>query len=111
MNDNHFCPHTPEEIREMLSVIGVANVEEPFATAEGWLYLAGIRDLFNGEIVSYAMSERMTKDFVCKALFRAVVAKRPVAGLIHHSQPTSGCEVLKNAVSGWKLNKHEFVCY
>jgi len=54
-------------------------------TAEGWLYLAGIRDLFNGEIVGYAMSERMTKDLVCKALFRAVVAKRPTAGLIHHS--------------------------
>lgn len=55
------------------------------ATAEGWLYLAGIRDLFNGEIVGYHMSERMTKDLVCKALFRAVVAKRPAAGLIHHS--------------------------
>jgi glycine dehydrogenase subunit 1 len=32
MNDNHFCPHTPEEIREMLSVIGVGNVEDLFAS-------------------------------------------------------------------------------
>jgi len=31
MNDNHFCPHTPEEIREMLTVIGVGNVEDLFA--------------------------------------------------------------------------------
>jgi glycine dehydrogenase subunit 1 len=31
MNDSHYCPHTPEEIREMLSVIGVASVEELFA--------------------------------------------------------------------------------
>lgn len=54
-------------------------------TAEGWLYLAGIRDIFNGEIVGYSMSERMTKELVCKALFRAVVAKRPAPGLIHHS--------------------------
>lgn len=54
-------------------------------TAEGWLYLAGVRDLFNGEIVGHAMSERMTKELVSKALFRAVVAKRPAAGLIHHS--------------------------
>lgn len=30
MNDSHYCPHTPEEIREMLSVIGVASVEELF---------------------------------------------------------------------------------
>jgi glycine dehydrogenase subunit 1 len=31
MNDSHYCPHTPEEIAEMLSVIGVASVEELFA--------------------------------------------------------------------------------
>lgn len=31
MNDSHYCPHTPEEIREMLSAIGVASVEELFA--------------------------------------------------------------------------------
>jgi glycine dehydrogenase subunit 1 len=31
MNDSHYCPHTPEEISEMLSVIGVATVEELFA--------------------------------------------------------------------------------
>jgi len=31
MNDSHYCPHTPEEIQEMLSVIGVASVEDLFA--------------------------------------------------------------------------------
>jgi glycine dehydrogenase subunit 1 len=31
MNDSHYCPHTPEEISEMLSVIGVASVEELFS--------------------------------------------------------------------------------
>jgi len=31
MNDSHYCPHTPEEIAEMLAVIGVASVEELFA--------------------------------------------------------------------------------
>jgi glycine dehydrogenase subunit 1 len=31
MNDSHYCPHTPEEIQEMLTVIGVAGVEELFA--------------------------------------------------------------------------------
>jgi putative transposase len=30
------------------------------STDEGWLYLAGVKDLFNGELVGYAMSERMT---------------------------------------------------
>ena len=55
------------------------------ATDEGWLYLAGIKDLFNGELVGYAISERMTTNLVTQALFRAVAAKRPAKGLIHHS--------------------------
>jgi hypothetical protein len=31
---------------------------------EGWLYLAGHKDLFTHEIVGYAMGERMTKNLV-----------------------------------------------
>jgi putative transposase len=54
-------------------------------TAEGWLYLAGHKDLFTGEVVGYAMGERMTKNLVSQSLFRAVAAKRPATGLIHHS--------------------------
>jgi putative transposase len=54
-------------------------------TDEGWLYLAGHKDLFNGEIVGYAMGERITKNLVSQSLFRAVAAKRPAEGLIHHS--------------------------
>ena len=54
-------------------------------TDEGWLYLAGHKDLFNGEIVGYAMGERITKSLVSQSLFRAVAAKRPAEGLIHHS--------------------------
>ena len=54
-------------------------------TDEGWLYLAGHKDLFNGEIVGYAMGERITKSLVSQSLFRAVATKRPGKGLIHHS--------------------------
>jgi putative transposase len=54
-------------------------------TDEGWLYLAGHKDIFNGEIVGYAMGERLTKNLVSQSLFKAVAAKRPVSGLIHHS--------------------------
>jgi transposase InsO family protein len=54
-------------------------------TEEGWLYLAGHKDVFTGEIVGYAMGPRLTKNLVSQSLFRAVVAKGPVAGLIHHS--------------------------
>jgi len=54
-------------------------------TAEGWLYLAGIKDLFSGELVGYALNERMTKDLVIQALFRAVSNQKPKPGLILHS--------------------------
>jgi transposase InsO family protein len=54
-------------------------------TEEGWLYLAGIKDLFTCEIVGYAMGNRMTQDLTATALRRAVQLKRPPAGLIHHS--------------------------
>jgi putative transposase len=50
------------------------------ATDEGWLYLAGIKDLFNGELVGYTMSDRMTTALVSQALFRAVAAKHPAKG-------------------------------
>ncbi len=54
-------------------------------TDEGWLYLAGHKDLFTGEIVGYAMGERLTRNLVCQSLFRAMAAKHPAKGLIHHS--------------------------
>ncbi len=54
-------------------------------TDEGWLYLAGHKDLFTGRIVGYSMGSRMTRDLVSRSLFRAVAACRPPQGLIHHS--------------------------
>jgi transposase InsO family protein len=54
-------------------------------TGEGWLYLAGVKDVFTCEIVGYAMDERMTQGLTAKALWHAVRNKRPPVGLIHHS--------------------------
>jgi putative transposase len=54
-------------------------------TDEGWLYLAGHKDLFNGEIVGYAMGERLSKNLVSQSLLRAVSARKTKKGLLHHS--------------------------
>lgn len=54
-------------------------------TNEGWLYLSGHKDIYTGEIVGYAMSERITRELVSRSLLRAVAARRPANGLIHHS--------------------------
>ncbi len=54
-------------------------------TDEGWLYCAAHKDLFNGEIVGYALGSRITMDLVKQSLLKAVLLKRPPRGLIHHS--------------------------
>jgi len=37
-------------------------------TAEGWLYLATVIDLFNKEVIGHAMAEHMRAELVCKAV-------------------------------------------
>ncbi|MGP5495463.1 IS3 family transposase [Psychrobacter celer] len=54
-------------------------------THEGWLYLAGVKDLYTKELVGYAINKRMTADLVCRALNMAIKNKRPSKGLIVHS--------------------------
>jgi len=58
-------------------------------TAEGWLYLASIMDLFSRRIVGWAISERMNRQLVMQALERAVQKRQPPPGLIHHSDQGS----------------------
>jgi transposase InsO family protein len=55
------------------------------STDEGWLYCAAHKDLFNGEIVGYALGSRITKELVITSLLMAVKRKRPLPGLINHS--------------------------
>ena len=54
-------------------------------TDEGWLYLAVVLDLFNLEIVGWSIKPRMTPDIVIDALTMAWFRRKPVPGLIHHS--------------------------
>ena len=54
-------------------------------TAEGWLYLAAIMDLFSRKIVGWAMRDHMQVELVSSALTMAIQQQRPEAGLIHHS--------------------------
>jgi putative transposase len=54
-------------------------------TGEGWLYLAVVLDLFARRVVGWAVSDRLHKELALAALRRALVVRRPSAGLIHHS--------------------------
>jgi putative transposase len=71
-------------------------------TAEGWLYLASVLDLFSRKIVGWAMADHMESSLVEKAFTMAVLRRYPTAGLMHHSdqgrQYTS--EAYQNCLSG-----------
>jgi len=54
-------------------------------TAEGWLYLALIMDLFTRRIVGWSMAARMTSPLVEAALKMALQQRQPSPGLLHHS--------------------------
>jgi putative transposase len=63
-------------------------------TAEGWLYLAPMLDLFSRRVVGWAMADHMETSLVEDALGMALARRHPAAGLLHHSdqgsQYTSG---------------------
>ncbi len=54
-------------------------------TAEGWLYVSTLLDLYSRKIVGWAMSSRIDKTLVTDALEMALGRRRPSAGLRHHS--------------------------
>jgi len=55
------------------------------ATAEGWLYLAIILDLFSRRVVGWKLSESLDASLVCTALQNAFVLRQPATGLYFHS--------------------------
>jgi putative transposase len=54
-------------------------------TREGFLYLAFILDTHSRKIVGWSMDSHMRTELVVDALQMAVWRRRPVAGLVHHS--------------------------
>src|ERR671912_2984379 len=54
-------------------------------TREGWLYLAVVMDLYARRVVGWAASDRLHKELALTALRRALVVRRPGAGLLHPS--------------------------
>lgn len=64
-------------------------------TAEGWLYLATILDLYSRRVVGWAMSEKNDTNLVEKAWRMAVTNRRPPHQLLHHSD--RGCQYTSEA--------------
>ena len=54
-------------------------------TAEGWLYVAAVVDLFSRRVVGWSMSATMTAQFVTDALIMAIWRRGRPKALLHHS--------------------------
>ncbi len=58
-------------------------------TAEGWLYVAAVLDLFSRRVVGWSMSETMTTKLVTDALMMAIGRRGKPNALLHHSDQGS----------------------
>ena len=54
-------------------------------TLEGWLYLAVVMDLYSRQIVGWATDKRIKKQLTLNALAMAYWRRKPLPGLLHHS--------------------------
>ena len=76
-------------------------------TEEGWLYLAGVLDLYGRRLVGWAMDSRMKTELVSSALKQAIGRTGATKGLIVHSD-----RGVQYASKGYQklLKKNGFIC-
>jgi putative transposase len=73
-------------------------------TAEGWLYLAPVLDLFSRRVVGWAMAEQMQTSLVEDALEMALARRHPAAGWLHHSD--QGSQYTSSAYQQFLIDQH-----
>lgn len=88
-DSNHQSPIAPNVLerdftQEAPNQAWVTDVTYIF-TAEGWLYLAVMIDLFSRRVVGWATSDTNDRGLALEALNQALRARRPHVGLVHHS--------------------------
>jgi len=59
-------------------------------TDEGFVYLAGVIDLFSRKVIGWSMKQTLHTDLCVEALEMALANRRPKASLLHHSD--RGCQ-------------------
>jgi len=76
-------------------------------TAQGWLYLAVVLDLYSRKVVGWSMAPTMPAGLVISALTMALQQRRPAPGLILHSD--RGCQYASDQYQAL-LRQHHVVC-
>jgi transposase InsO family protein len=80
-------------------------------TAEGWLYVAVLLDLYSRKVVGWAMSSQVDATLVQEALRLALGRRQPATGLLHHSDRGSqyACQayqrLLADAGLRWSMSR------
>ena len=69
---------------DRLNQIWIADITY-LPTTEGWLYLAGILDLYSRRLAGWAMSEHIDTPLILAAWGMAQTHRQPPAGLVFHS--------------------------
>lgn len=67
-------------------------------TSEGWCCLAVLIDLYSRKVVGWALSRRLTRELALRALRMALVTRKPMRGLIHHTD--RGCQYASHEYRG-----------
>lgn len=87
-DSDHNGPIAPNRIRKL----GVRRPDQVWATdatciltAEGWLYLVAVLDLFTRRVVGWAMNPTLDATLVMDALRMGLAQRRPGRSLIVHS--------------------------
>jgi transposase InsO family protein len=88
-NSKHNLPVAPNLLARQFTVdrpnaVWVSDITYIW-TSEGWLYLAGVVDLYSRMVVGWSMSNRITGELTLDALNQALGRRRPNPGLLHHS--------------------------
>ena len=88
-NSNHDLPVAPNLLARNFTATAPNRVWTSdityLATAEGWVYLAVIIDLFSRQVVGWSMQPHMKAELVTDALRMAGFRHRPQTGVIVHS--------------------------
>ena len=72
-------------------------------TTEGWLYLAVVLDLYSRTVIGWAMGHRLTVDLAKRALTMALTHRKPMAGLLHHTD--------RGSQGGFKWSSQHLLCW
>lgn len=76
-------------------------------TDEGFVYLAGVVDLFSRKIVGWSIKDTLHTDLCVEALEMALAQRRPRRGLLHHSD--RGCQYAADQYQA-KLGEFDLHC-